>query len=1425
MSALLGAGRIASALDLPSPTPEQVAVIEHPLTSMLVVAGAGSGKTETMASRVVWLVANHLVRPEDVLGLTFTRKASGELAERITRRLRHLARSGLWTPEPVGGDLQDEPSAEETGPWQGRARSGPGAGGPAGDPVVLAPTVSTYHAYAGRLVRDHGLLLGVESDSRLLTEAGAWQLAHEAVVTYDEPIDGLDAAESTVTAAVLALSAELAEHLRDVDDVEAVLAQLTTQIESKPLGGRRRGVPAQVAALLAHARQQRALLPLVRRYAELKRRRDCVDFADQMALAARLAMTCPDVAWSERARHRLVLLDEFQDTSEAQMSFLHALFAAEGARPGPDASAASGVMSGAMPVVRPRELGESVPTSIAPGSVLPGSVLPGPAVPVMAVGDPHQSIYGWRGASATTLGGFARRFGTDGSTPTLQLSTSWRNDETVLQVANIAAQPLSRASTVPVARLVPAPGAARGAVSVLRAETMRDEAEAVAGWIAARWSPQGATVGSRGRTAAVLCRRRAQFPAVVDALRERGVPVEVVGVGGLLLTPEVADLHALLAVAGDPARGDMLMRLLTGPAARLGAADLDGLAAWARHLHRAALAPLAGSSTDRIAQAEPTEPTDATDLADPAAPESTAASAGAREDGGGPHVGRTEVHDLPSIVEAIGMLPPPQWHGSQGEGLSPTGRRRLLDLAEAIAQVRRVLGAPLVDIVRVAEESLGLDVEVLARPDIPWAAARVHLDAFLDVAADFEAAADRPTLEGFLAWLEAAKEQERGLESPASHTSEDAVQVLTVHAAKGLEWDVVAVPGLVDASFPSFRCGPTLARNGAWASTQPKDRGWTTGLDRIPYSLRGDVAGLPALSWADAPDLDDLERRLEDFAQAGGEHAIAEERRLAYVALTRARHELLLSASVWTEAASPRITSRFLTEILETAGSLDVLEWVPMPPADGTAVVNPATAQGAMILWPTPADVPSGRETGANIEIDIDIESAGPGHRSDLDGTVSGAVPRAPSGDGQDEAEVDEPLDLSEISAEIDVLLAARARDPRGDAGAPQPAHLSASELVRFAADPQAFLLQLRRPVPQRPSPAARRGTLLHRWIEEHFAHASIVDVDDLPGFIDATDEDDEDGALLQARKERFLASAWANRTPRALELPVETVVDGISLRGRIDAVFDEPDGGVVIVDWKNASPPTGRALRARSLQLSVYRLAYARLTDRPLSEVDAVFYFAETGETLRPDLSAAVESEISAHLAALQDALDTASQAGGSGLPRRSTGPRSRQEEDDSAASAAARPARAPARSEADSTPESAATGGSVRLAPPVEWGDSAVQSGAPPVESDSASGATSTSESGTGADSETSSVPGDAMLGAGVPLPVVEAEERAAEPAAEEAGGSDTKSDSRRSSDSRGPSESRALSDSRTLSGSRTMSTGPVVASDGSGHATGES
>ena len=1069
---------LARALGQPyAPTAEQVAVIEAPLRPLLVVAGAGSGKTETMAARVVWLVANDLVRPDEVLGLTFTRKAAGELSERLSARLATLREAGIWSPPAEHGA------------------------------VVLddVPTVSTYHAYAGRIVREHGLRVGVEPDSRLLTEAAAWQFAHEAVVAWDGPMDVVDKAESTVTTAVVDLASELAEHLVDPARLAAHLDTVVAALEALPKGSGTRKRANPMRDLVGVLRQRAAVVPILERYQELKRSRDAMDFADQMALAARIASTVPQVGGAERLRFRAVLLDEFQDTSEAQLQLLHALF-----------------------------------------------VAPGEAVPVTAVGDPHQSIYGWRGASSTTLDRFRDDFADPEPARVLHLSTSWRNDRAVLAAANAVAGPLAATTRVPVESLAERPDAGPGQVSTARLETLEDEARHVVEWVGRRLARP------ERRTAAVLCRKRSQFDPVVEALEDAGIPYEVVGLGGLLHTPEIADIVALLHVVQDPTRGDRLMRLLTGPSCRLGAADLDGLAEWSRLRQR----PGRG---DRNADLSP----DASERA--------------------------------SIVEALDDLPPATWVGAEGQRLSATALVRLEGLGAAVRRLRALTGLGLPELVAEAETALGLDIEVLSRPGYSPGAARAHLDAFADVGATFAASADRPTLGGFLAWLEAAVDEERGLDLGWVEARPDAVQVMTVHAAKGLEWDVVAVPGLVESSFPAHSANQGRVVGDGWGHGDPSDKGWLVGLSTLPYDLRGDREGLPRFGWADDHDWDSAQEAFEVFTGALADHGITEERRLAYVAVTRARKDLLLTAHVWGSASTPRVTSRFLDEVRDAGGAgLAPGPWVDMPPVDDPKPQNPRTAEAVSVTWPT-LDHVERRERLLE-----------PARR--VASLATGPV-------------VAEPVSRGRWDAEIRMLLDERARRRSGaPVDVALPPHLSTSALVALAEDAEQFTLDLRRPMPTPPALAARRGTAFHAWVEEHYSRASFVDVDDLPGSAD----DDPSDLDLTTLRERFLASEWADRSPVEVETSVETVVDGIAVRGRIDAVFeqvgDDGEPTWVVVDWKTGAPATGARAAARALQLSAYRLAWARVRGVPEHRVSGAFFHAATGETVWPVLPGAEE-------------------------------------------------------------------------------------------------------------------------------------------------------------------------------------------------------
>ncbi|MFB9250833.1 UvrD-helicase domain-containing protein [Sphaerisporangium melleum] len=1241
---MISPAELADKLGIPPPTPQQAAVIEAPLEPTVVVAGAGSGKSETMAGRVVWLVANGLVHPERVLGLTFTRKAAAELAARVRKRLTRLAEVGLAPAEL----LETE------------------------------PTVSTYHSYAARLVTDHALREAMEPTMRLVSPAISWQMAARVVGRYDGPMDRIDLAPPSVTAAVLELAGELAEHLRTPGDVREVghwLDERLARLTGRPTLVQRRPVRTQ------EIREQ--FLPLVEAYEREKRRREVIDYGDQMALAARIADRHPEVGVIERGRFSVVLLDEYQDTSHAQLVLLRALF--------------------------------------------------GGGHPVTAVGDPCQSIYGWRGASSGNLRRFVHDFPTAAGrpAPVRRLSVSFRNGERVLDVAARVQGPLrAEAREVPV--LVPGGNrVGRGRVICAFHETADGEAEWIAGEVVRLlgrevapdglpWGdgerdklrekvkssgPWGGPMALQPQDVAVLARKRSQFPALRRALEARGIPVEVVGLGGLLTVPEVADLVATLRVLYEPTAGDALARLLAGPRWRIGPADLKALGDLAREL--TATTRGGPAADDPLEQA-------VTDM---------------REERG-------------SLVDALDELADrSEWL----ERFSPLARARLPRLAHELRVLRAHAGQPLPDLISEIERRTGLDIEVAARGGGPLAA-RADLDAFLDAASRFAGDAEDPTLGAFLAYLKAAEAEEFGLE--AGRVGEtNSVKLMTVHASKGLEWPVVIVPGL--SQITSRRGGP--AKGSVFPATPATNSRWTENPRKLPYSLRGDRSDLPALAGLEKDDLAEFDERCR-------ERDLMEERRLAYVAVTRAHYLLIASGYRWGSAARPLEPSDFLREVRDSGGQ--VAQWAPEM-AEGAA--NPLLAEPASASWPVtpegerqdavrsgaalvfaalghlsaapaasgpPAAPPSSTAPGSSAapaSSAVPGSSAAPGPRSDAssvsvpmppaagqNGDVSRAAPfldepaqdapfpdeaardlpqapaaslngaswddvplPEPSWDDPGEAAWDEapwdevfadealwdeatPADASRPEAfpqdatrdemparnaqehrpseeipiaeaalkewerervrawarDTELLLREREQGRRRGGGLVElPAHLTVSSLVTLAADPTALARQIRRPLPHRPAPLARRGTAFHRWLEGRWGQQRLIDDLELPGASDELSETDVRLAELQAR---FEESTWAALEPVDLEVPFETMIADRLVRGRMDAVFTEDDG-YVVVDWKTGEPPRGRAGAAASVQLAAYRLAWARLAGVPLDKVGAAFHYVRLNQTVRP--------------------------------------------------------------------------------------------------------------------------------------------------------------------------------------------------------------
>ncbi|WP_296601691.1 ATP-dependent helicase, partial [Nocardioides sp.] len=483
-----------------APSEQQWAAISAPLTPAVVIAGAGSGKTTLMAARVVYLVVTGQVRPDEVLGLTFTTKAASELRQRIRQALE------------AAGALEQPTEIDDGGEGEGD---------------VLEPTVATYNAYAAGLLTDHGLRIGHEPDTRVITDAARYQLGARVVDRYTGDVQHLSDHPETVIQNLLALDSAMSEHLVAPDAVRAVDAEacrgfqaaLADEVAGKGRVTYREAIEKAISAI----DRRGELLGLVESYRRLKRDLGLMDFSDQIELGARLADEQPDVGVLERSRFKVVLLDEYQDTSVAQAVMLSRLF--------------------------------------------------GEGHPVTAVGDPNQAIYGWRGASVSNILNFADTFpaADGGPVPTYPLTVNRRSDARILEVANRLAAPLYE-KYGQVEPLVAKPEAETGTVTARVFDTHADElawlAEAVKQAHAESPEPAGwASIG-------VLTRDNAHAEDVFDALTSAGIPVEIVGLSGLLRLPEVAEIVATLHLLHDVTANASLLTLLTGPRWAIGPRDL-----------------------------------------------------------------------------------------------------------------------------------------------------------------------------------------------------------------------------------------------------------------------------------------------------------------------------------------------------------------------------------------------------------------------------------------------------------------------------------------------------------------------------------------------------------------------------------------------------------------------------------------------------------------------------------------------------------------------------------------------------------------------------------------------------------------------------------------------------------------------------------
>jgi DNA helicase-2/ATP-dependent DNA helicase PcrA len=1020
------------------PTPEQWHAISMPLEPYVVVAGAGSGKTSVIAARVLYLAMVALGRlpaehsgvfPGNVLCLTFTNKATEHLTQMIRRALATL----------------ELPEGEE-------------------------PTILNYHGFAAQVIDRHGLLVGIEPNQRILTQAQRSELCTRVLEEMAFRYVSAEWQPSLVDK-ILNLADQAANHRVEPERIGEFVASRLQELAAY------RSEKAYLAAL-----ERLELAEAVVRFHRVKRELGVIDFGDQIALALKVVEAFPEVATDYRSRFHTVVLDEYQDTNVAQAALIEGVF--------------------------------------------------GRGFPIMAVGDPDQSIYAWRGASLFNLLEFRTQFPKLGGDPAerLPLYTNFRSGARILEAADQVIAPIPPEQRPdPEKRLAPWPDNGEGEVSIVR---LPDE------WTEASWIADAILGHHRAdqeanpwSSFAVLCRKSRLFVPLQEAFAERGIPVEIVGLAGLLKLPEVVEILAYAKAVADPFASVSLARILLGPRYRVGFKDLARVAAWAKDKNIA----LRGEDEE----------------------------------------------ETPSFLFAEALE-----HLDEVTLLSEEGRERLEEfrneLGELRAAARRPVGEFLAEVIR----RTGLLAELDASRDRePALATKRNLAAFLDEVHAFFPLEGELTLRAFLDYVQTVEASDRPEWSPVQPSTENSVKVMTVHQAKGLEFDSVFVPGLATGLLPDL----TVQQN-------PAERGYS-----MDFELRGDSRILPSF--------EGFKGNLRQFWFALRNQEMFEERRTCYVALTRARKRLVATAAHWygegVKAKEPGTFFEELADWGEETGRARVDR--------GPEVTqeNPLVGYRERFVrdWPEPALrderdqlFPSGwRRAAAEAAEDPSV----------LDRAVA-SLPQ-------------EQREEYRVAAAEQVVIATHLLDQEtsGSASPSLPVTVSVGGLVEYARCPKRFYWSTVRPLPRFSGPAARIGTQVHAWIERRSSgQASLLELDEVP------DLTPEELAGTPGRMERlqrtFLDSRFASGPPLFAERPFLLYVGGFVVGGRIDAIFGTPDGAWEVVDYKTGrKPPEDDPLSG--LQLDLYALACTEVWGKRPEDLKLTYLYLATGEEVsRPaeDLS-----------------------------------------------------------------------------------------------------------------------------------------------------------------------------------------------------------
>jgi DNA helicase-2/ATP-dependent DNA helicase PcrA len=766
-------------------------------------------------------------------------------------------------------------------------------------------------------------------------------------------------------------------------------------------------------------------------------------------------------------------------------------------------------------------LDEYQDTNVAQADLLSATF--GEGFPVAAVGDPDQNIYAWRGASLFNLLQFPEAFRTEAGEPAakLPLYTNFRSGARILSAADAIIAPLpSEQRPDPEKRLVPWPELGQGQVEVRRLSDEWAEAQ----WIAERIRAlhDGDPAAHPWREFAVLCRKSRLFTPLQQAFSEAGVPAEFVGLAGLVKLPEVVEVLAYAKAVADPFASVSLGRILLGPRYRVGFKDLARVAAWARDKNKVT------------------------------------------------YRGEDEKEPGPFLfAEALEHL-------DEVDVLSDEGRSRLeefrAELASLRAQAGRPVGEFLAEIIRrtglLAELDAGLDAEA-------GRAAKRNLAAFLDEVNAFAPVEGELTLRAFLDYVETVEESERQEWAPVQPSDEDSVKVMTIHQAKGLEFDTVFVPGLAHEILPDDR-----------VQHNPSEKGKS-----LDFELRGDQSVLPTL--------DQFKGVLKQLWYALKEQQTIEERRACYVALTRARRRLFVTGAHWYgEGQGAKRPSAFFDELAEWGERTGE---ATVDRGSEAGEVNPLIGYRERFVrdWPGPA-----RRDQPDAQFANGWRAAA--LRAAEDGAIQGELLEGLS---------DADRDTYRWLAGERRSLVAHLREREQVAVEPGrlPLTVAVGGVIDYARCPKRFYWSFVRPLPRFSGPAARIGSQVHAWIERQSSgQASLLELEEAP---DLTAEElaGEPGRVERLQKV-FQESRFAGVVPLYAERPFLLHIGGFMIAGRIDAIFGTPDGGWEIVDYKTGKAP-GPEDTLAGLQLDLYALAATEVWGKDPADLKLTYFYLATGE------------------------------------------------------------------------------------------------------------------------------------------------------------------------------------------------------------------